>query len=308
MGLEWKSVLAKFTKTIFTTMKTFLLLFACVAGIFLPYGHEYTFLIRYLLMLMLFFSFLDVKIDKNIIRKSHFVILGTIVFVSVAVFLILNQFNNILAQTAFVTAIAPTAIAAPVIISLKKEKVEFVTFSLLLNNISIALLLPFLLPLLMNSGGDISVIKVLVPVLIILSVPFAASRLIKLLSHKVWSTLVNWKDSSFYILGITVYVAASEASYYIRSDLTNSFDTVFIIALISAVLCILFFTLGWFIGGKEFASEASQSLGQKNNALTIWISLTFINPIAVLGPVFYVFMQNIYISLQLYKHRRSCKR
>ncbi|MEK6553279.1 MAG: hypothetical protein AABZ54_07510 [Bacteroidota bacterium] len=286
-------------------MKTLLLLFAIALGVFFPYGHEYTFLIRYFLMLMLFFSFLDVKIDKKIIRKSHFVILGTVIFVSIIVYFLLKPFNQILAETAFVTAIAPTAIAAPVIISLKKEKVEFVTFSLLLNNVSIALLLPFLLPLLMNSGSDISVGKVLIPVITTLSIPFAAAQLIKFISPKIWQRLINWKDSSFYILVINIYIATSEASYYIRSELTNSLEIVFLIAAISASLCILFFTLGWFIGGQEFSSEASQSLGQKNNAFTIWISLTFINPLAVLGPVFYVFIQNIYISWELYKHHHA---
>lgn len=286
-------------------MRTFLLLVSIALGIFLPYGHEYTFLVRYFLMLMLFFSFLDLKINKEIIRKSHFIILASIIVISVAVYLLLNPFNSILAQTAFITAIAPTAIAAPVIISLKKEKVEFVTFSLLLNNISIALLLPFLLPLLINSGSNISVIKVLVPVLITLLVPFISAQLIKLVFPKIWRMFINWKDSSFYILAINVYIASSEASYYIRTELTNNIEIIFLIALTSALLCGLFFFLGWLIGGKEFSAEASQSLGQKNNAFTIWISLTFVNPLAVLGPVFYVFMQNIYISWELYKHRHS---
>ena len=286
-------------------MKTLLLLFAIALGALFPYGHEYTFLIRYFLMLMLFFSFLDLRFDKRIVRKSHFVILGTIIFTSVIIYFILKPFNQILAETAFVTAIAPTAIAAPVIISLKKEKVEFVTFSLLLNNISIALLLPFLLPLLMNSGSAISVGNILLPVITTLLIPFVAAQLIKFISPKFWQRLINWKDSSFYILVLNIYIATSEASYYIRSGLTNSLEIIFLIAVVSISLCILFFSLGWWIGGKEYSSEASQSLGQKNNAFTIWISLTFINPIAVLGPVFYVFIQNIYISWELYQHRHS---
>ena len=288
-------------------MKTILLLFAITLGILFPYGHEYTFLIRYFLMLMLFFSFLDVHIEKEIIRKSHFVILVTIILVSITVYFFLKPFNVVLAQTAFITAIAPTAIAAPVIISLKKKNVEYVTFSLVLNNVVIALLIPFLLPLLMNSGLGISVGKVLLPIIITLSVPFAAAQIIKYLLPGMWSALIGWKDFSFYILILNIYIATSEASHYISSELTSEIGIVFFIALTSAILCILFFSLGWFIGGKEFAAEASQSLGQKNNAFTIWVSLTFINPLAVLGPVFYVFMQNIYISWELYKHHASSK-
>jgi BASS family bile acid:Na+ symporter len=286
-------------------MKTILLLFAITFGILFPYGGHYTFLIRYFLMLMLFFSFLDVCLEKEIIRRSHFTILATIIFTSVAIYFLFKPFSIVLAQTAFITAIAPTAIAAPVIISLKKKKVEFVTFSLLLNNITIALLIPFLLPLLMNSGTDISVDKILLPVIITLTVPFAAAQIIKNSLPAVWNVLIGWKDSSFYILILNIYIATSEATRYISSELTNEIGIVFSIALISAALCILFFSLGWFIGGKEFSAEASQSLGQKNNAFTIWIALTFMNPLTVLGPVFYVLVQNIYISWELYKHHVS---
>jgi len=288
-------------------MKTILLLLAISLGILLPYGHDYTFLIRYFLMIMLFFSFLDVRIEKKIIRKTHFIITATIILSSVAVYLLLKPFSVVLAQAAFITSIAPTAIAAPVIISLRKKNVEYVTFSLVLNNIVIALLIPFLLSALMQSDLEISFIEILIPVIITLSVPFAAAQIIKFILPGLWKRLVGLKDSSFYILILNIYIASSDASYYIRSELTGDIGIVFYIALTSAGLCAFLFLLGWFIGGKEFPAEASQSLGQKNNAFTIWIALTFINPLTALGPVFYVFIQNVYISWELYRHHVSAK-
>ena len=121
-------------------MKTILLLFAITLGVLFPYGHKYTFLIRYFLMLMLFFSFLDVRLEKEIIRRSHFVIIATIIFTSIAVYFFLKPFSIVLAQTAFITAIAPTAIAAPVIISFKKRMLSMLRFRFCLT----MLLLPFL--------------------------------------------------------------------------------------------------------------------------------------------------------------------
>jgi bile acid:Na+ symporter, BASS family len=289
-------------------MKTILLLFSILAGVLFPYGSSYTFLIRYFLMTMLFFSFLDVRFEKEIVRKSHFVILIAIIFISVGLYYFLNLFNTSLAQTAFITAIAPTAIAAPVIISLKKKNVAYVTFSLLLNNVVIALLLPFLLPFLMKSGLDISIGDVLLPVIITLTLPFLGAQLVKYFIPKLWKALVNWKDSSFYILILNIYIATSEASHYIRAEMKNEIEIILLIAFISAFLCALFFLIGWFIGGKEFSAEASQSLGQKNNAFTIWISLSFVGPLAALGPVFYVLFQNFYISWELYKHHVSNSR
>lgn len=256
-------------------------------------------------MVMLFFSFLDVRVDKEIITKKHFVILFTIIISASLIFILVTPLSAELAQAAFITAIAPTAIAAPVITSLKRKQVEFVAFSLLLNNFVIASLIPFMLPIVVQNHSEISITDVLFPILITFSVPFIFAQLLKILSKKIWIQLVNWKDVSFYILIINIYIATSDASNYIRAEFSTNLNIIFLIAGASAFLCIFFFGLGWIIGGKDYHHEASQSLGQKNNAFTIWLSLTYMNPIAAIGPVFYVFFQNLYISYELHKHRKE---
>ncbi|MBI1937021.1 MAG: hypothetical protein HYS25_02755 [Ignavibacteriales bacterium] len=286
-------------------MKTVLLLSAITFGILIPYGHEYTFLIRYFLMVLLFFSFLEVKIDKEIITKQHWAILVTIILSPLVIFYIINFFDSAIAQTAFITSAAPTAIAAPVIISLKKKNVEFTMASLVMSNIAVAVLLPFILPEIINSSKNISVTEVLFPVLITFLVPLAAAQILKFALPKIWKTLVGWKDSSFYVLIANIYIATADASNYISTELSSTIGIVFVIGLISASLCLFYFGTGWLIGGKEYAHEASQSLGQKNNAFTIWIALTFMNPLAALGPVFYVLFQNIYISWELHKYSQK---
>ncbi|MEW6194217.1 MAG: hypothetical protein AB1521_03555 [Bacteroidota bacterium] len=286
-------------------MKTILLLSAITFGILFPYGEQYTFLIRYLLMVLLFFSFLDIKFDKDIVTKKHFILLIIMIVSPVIIYYLINGFNHVLAQAAFIASAAPTAIAAPVIISLKRKRVEFTMISLILSNAAVAILLPFILPTILGNGKDISVIQVLVPVLITFAIPLLASQIFKYALPKVWCVLVGCKDSSFYILVANIYIATSDASSYIRNELSSSIGIVFLIGLTIAILCVAYFGLGWLIGGKEYAHEASQSLGQKNNAFTIWIALTFMNPVAALGPVFYVLFQNGYISWELYKHGHS---
>jgi bile acid:Na+ symporter, BASS family len=286
-------------------VKNFILLISIVVGTLLPYGHDYVFLIRYFLMIMLYFSFLDVSVNLNIIQKKHFIILAAIIFSSTLLFLLIKPLDIHLAEAAFITAFAPTAIAAPVIISLKKKKVEFVMFSLLLNNIVISLLLPFFLPFIVHTTKLMSVNDVLFPVLITISIPLILAQATKYFTPSFWTKLVGWKDSTFYILILNIYLATSDASTYIRTELSHNLSIVFKIGIVSLLLCIFFFSVGWLIGGKEHAAESSQSLGQKNNAFTLWISLTFMSPLSALGPVFYVLFQNIYISWQLYKHNSS---
>ncbi|MBX3006595.1 MAG: hypothetical protein KF816_01080 [Melioribacteraceae bacterium] len=286
-------------------MKTILLLLAIAGGILFPYGEKYTFLIRYFLMILLFFAFLDIKLDKGVIQKTHFIILASTIGIALLIYFLIKPFSIEIAQTAFITAISPTAIAAPVIISLRKRKVEFVAFSLVLNNIVIALIIPFLLTWLIQSSANISLGKILWPILITLSIPLVAGQIIKIIFPKVWKFLVDWKDSVFYILIANIYIATSDAATYIGSEMTTDLSVVLIIAVISAGLCMFLFSFGYFLGGKHHSAEASQALGQKNNAFTLWIALTFISPLAALGPVFYVLFQNIYISWELYRLSRK---
>jgi len=283
-------------------MKTFLLLLSIVSGIFLPYGHDYTFLIRYLLIVMLFFSLLDVSINKKIITTAHFLILVLTIIFSLLLFVFIKLINFEVALAVFIAAIGPTAIAAPVIISLKKGNVEFVVFSLLLNNVAVALAIPFLLPLLMGSSTSITVMKILIPVAITLSIPYTAAQLVKKMLPSIWNILIKWKDATFYLLMFNIYIATSNASHYIRNENPYHYKMIILIGIFTAIACALLFFVGRKIGGSSFKEEASFAMGQKNNAFTIWISLTYMNPIAVTGPVFYVLFQNVYISWELYRH------
>ena len=252
-------------------------------------------------MILLFFSFLDIRIDREIIKKSHFIILFFNITIPILLFLIIDQFNNSIAEAAFITALAPTAIAAPVIMSLLRGKVEYVSFSLILTNSVIALLIPFLLPLLLHKSADVSIINILLPVLYVFLIPLITAKSVRIVLPKLHSSLVKIKDSAFYFLLIGIYLGTSRASHYISTEMTSSLTILFIIALCSLLICFADFSIGRLIGGEKDHLETSQSLGQKNNAFTIWIALTFISPIAVLGPVFYILFQNIYISWQLHK-------
>ncbi|MEG2248861.1 MAG: hypothetical protein RSB88_08120, partial [Akkermansia sp.] len=49
--------------------------------------------------------------------------------------------------------------------------------------------------------------------------------------------------------------------------------------------------------------ECSQSLGQKNTTLTIFLAMIYApSPIAALGPTFYVLWHNLWNAWQLHRH------
>jgi len=283
-------------------MKTLLLIATISIGILFPFAHSYSFMIKYLLMLMLFFSFLKMDVKKEHIKNSHFTILVINVLVPILTYFIIKPFNLQLAQVVFITAIAPTAIASPVIVNLLNGKMEFTVISILLTNFFIAFLLPFLLPEILNNSSSISVLDVLIPVATVFLIPYGLAQFIKFFAPKWRTILSKFNKYTFYILVVNINLGTSKASQYIRQEMSFSDIIIYEIAIASLILCISYFYLGRLAAPPGLKVEGGQSLGQKNNGFTVWIALTFISPLAVLGPVFYILFQNIYISWQLHKN------
>lgn len=280
-------------------MKTILLIATIALGILFPVLHSYSYLIKYLLMFMLFFSFLQMDIKRSDLTISHFYILLLNLLIPILGYYLLKPFNLLLAQSVFITAIAPTAIASPAIVGLLKGRIEFTVFSILLTNFTVAFVLPFLLPFLLSDTSNISFYNVLVEVTTIFMIPFVLSLLIKNYVREISQLYTKLNNLVFYILVLNINLGTSKASFFIREEMSFSDIIIYKIALFSLILCILSFSLGRLVSPKNLKLEGGQSLGQKNNGFTLWIALTYISPLAVLGPVFYILSQNIYISWQL---------
>ncbi|MFT3895413.1 MAG: hypothetical protein QM730_27625 [Anaerolineales bacterium] len=145
-----------------TRLRTFLqtqgkglsLLLTMLLGALVPQAHAFSFLIQDLLMVMLFFAFLDIEFKPRSFQKSVLWVLLANVLVAFLSYIALASFNNTLALAAFMTAIAPTAIAAPVIISFIQREVEYVVAAVMVTNIASAVIVPLALPSLL--GAEIS--------------------------------------------------------------------------------------------------------------------------------------------------------
>lgn len=288
-------------------MKTFFLLLSVTLGIIFPQGQVLSFLVQYGLMILLVFAFLDLSIDKSIIKKEHFYILTANLIIPFLFYFSLIHFDSNLALAAFITGLSPTAVAAPAVVHQLKRKVGFVAFSVLLTNFAIALLMPFFLPFVIKTHFEMSILSVLGPVVFVLFVPLMFVQIIKHFIKPVFNWLNSKREIPYYILLINIYLATSKAVYFISEEYNGPKQIVYLIAFFALIICAVSFYTGRILGGKEFKLEAMQALGQKNNALSMWIALTFINPLTALGPVFYILYHNIFISFQLYRHNKGFK-
>jgi BASS family bile acid:Na+ symporter len=280
--------------------RTIAFILAIGAGILVPQAHTLAFLVPYLIALLLFFSFLDVSITPRSFERRVYSVLLANVGIAFAGYFVLAPVNGELALAAFFTGVSPTAISAPVIIGLLEGRVEYVVASVLLTNVFTAMMIPFVLPLVAGTHAVVSTWEILQSVLLVVIVPLVSARLVGHLPEKTQATLRIGKSYCFSALVAAIFLTTSKAAFFIYHEVSVPTVMLVEIAIISLIICTVNFVVGAFLGGKNLRRETSQSLGQKNNSFTIWLALTFVNPLVALGPTFYVVYHNLYNSFQLY--------
>jgi BASS family bile acid:Na+ symporter len=280
-------------------MKSISLLAAILLGILFPQLHLFSELINYLLSLNLFFSFLSIKV--GIFYKNAFLVVLANISIPIAFYFIVLPFNAELAFIAFLTAITPTALASPTVAKFLNLNVEYVTFSVILSNSLVAIVLPLVLPLLIRQTHPISTITIFLSICQLFLIPLLLAQAVKLIIPRLSNFLLKLKNLPFLIWIILILITSAKSTDFILHSGIQPIK-IAVIALISLIICAVNFTIGKLIGGKQFSREASQSLGQKNTMFTIWVSLTFLTPIVALGPIFYIIYHNLYNSYQLMKN------
>jgi BASS family bile acid:Na+ symporter len=285
--------------------RTIMLLIAMAAGFLCPWAAPFSVALPFMLIGMLFFAFLDMSVTRDSFRVSILGIFLANLVIPVAVYLLLRPIRPDLALVGFISAIAPTATATPVIMGFLHGRIEYVVTSVLLTNVGIALILPFLLPLVADPSRPVSTAEVLPSTLLVMFVPLGTAWLVRRLPPAVPGFFRRGKPLAFLLWLLVIFAVTAKASAFLQNGTGIAFDTLAEIAVLSLAICALNFILGAWIGGRTFRKEGSQSLGQKNNSFTIWLALTYLNPLAALGPTFYVAYHNLYNGWMLYESERN---
>jgi len=77
--------------------------------------------------------------------------------------------------------------------------------------------------------------------------------------------------------------------------------TLALLVILPLFITLIQFSIGKWVGG--FYGErvsAGQALGQKNTIVGIWLTVTFLNPVAAVAPGAYVLWQNLVNSWQIW--------
>jgi len=142
-------------------------------------------------------------------------------------------------------------------------------------------------------------------VLLVVFLPMGLALLLRTLYPASMQWPGKLRNLSFGLWLTAMFLIMANASHFVRAQANLPISTFVFLALGSILVCCLNFLLGRLIGGKEFPREASQSLGQKNTAFTIYLAMTYASPLIALGPTFYVIWHNLWNSYQLHRARKA---
>lgn len=267
-------------------------------------------LIPYLLALMLFITYSRVNWSDFRITKFHYILLSIQYGGSALIYAALSPFNETLAQAAMICILTATATSAPVVAGMLGGSIAVTAAYAIISNLSVALIAPIYLSLVGSTNESISfgtsfwhIFRSVIPILI---VPFLVALLLRKKAPSLHKKVQSAQIISFYLWAVALTIVIGNITNYVLIQGKTHYTLEITIAAVSLAICILQFYFGRKIGRRFGQTVAGgQGLGQKNTVLAIWLTQTYLNPLATLGPGMYVLWQNLINSWQIWREKRK---
>ena len=286
------------------------LLLGVLSGVFIPEivipANES---IPYFIALMLLTTYS--KLDFKEIKVSRMPVFMIVFQYAVAIlsYLALYFWNPLFAQQAFICLICPVATSAPVIALMLGANIAVLVSFTLVSYVAIAILTPFLLPIVGGTQGvhflatSWMIARQIIPLILL---PLIVAYLFKNYLPKADSFLQKHHGISFYLWSITLVLVIGKATTFVLAQPSDMIPVEIGLAAISLVACVFQFVAGHAIGAR-FGNKVAgtQGLGQKNTAIAMWLAFEYLNPLVSVGLAAYSVWQNIINSTQIYLKGRS---
>ena len=265
------------------------------------------------LMPVVLFALLYVTFCKIVIKEMkpkawHFVL--QLIRTSLALLMVIaiclfgkNYETKVILEGAFICFICPTAAAVAVVTEKLGGSIGSLTTYTVIANIFTMIIIPSLFPM-VEKGADVSFLymsmMVFRNVTTVLVVPLALALLSRKFLPRFVDKVKSVKDLGFYMWCFNLTILMGET---LRNFLhaTVSGWILALLLIVPLAVCLVQFAIGKAVGRHWDASiSAGQALGQKNTIVGIWLTLTFLNPLAAVAPGAYVVWQNLVNGWQLW--------
>ena len=260
------------------------------------------------LFLLLYFTFCKIRISEMKPRTWHFVI--QLVRTSISAFMVLlislfgdNAELKLVLEGIFICFICPTAAAVVVIVEKLGGNIGSLTIFTIIANIVTMIIIPLFFPM-VERGTDITYLTAMLMLLrnvtTVLVLPLALAMLSRRYIPNVVAMFNRHKNTGFYIWCINLAIVTGLTVRNIEESTVSGW-VLWSLLITPLFVCLVQFALGKEVGRHWNESiNAGQALGQKNTVVGIWLTLTFLNPLAAVAPGAYILWQNLVNGWQLW--------
>lgn len=260
------------------------------------------------LFALLYVTFCKIEIKEMKPKAWHFVL--QLIRTSLALLMVIaiclfgkNYEAKVILEGAFICFICPTAAAVAVVTEKLGGSIGSLTTYTMIANIFTMIIIPSLFPM-VEKGADVSFLYMSMMVFRNVTTVLVVPLLLALLSRKFLPRFVDKvksvKDLGFYMwcFNLTILMGETLCNFL---HATVSGWILALLLIVPLVVCLVQFAIGKAVGRHWDASiSAGQALGQKNTIVGIWLTLTFLNPLAAVAPGAYVVWQNLVNGWQLW--------
>lgn len=260
------------------------------------------------LFLLLYVTFCKIEIKEMKPQKWHFLLqlirTSLSLFMVFAIFLFGSDYETkLVLEGAFICFICPTAAAVAVVTEKLGGSIGSLTTYTVIANMFTMVIIPLLFPM-VEKGAEVSFLYMSMMVFRNVTTVLVVPLLLALLSRKFLPRFVDRvksvKDLGFYLWCFNLTILMGETTRNILHAEVSGIILALLL-IVPLVVCLVQFAIGKAVGRRYGASiSAGQALGQKNTIVGIWLTLTFLNPLAAVAPGAYVVWQNIVNGWQLW--------
>ena len=260
------------------------------------------------LFCLLYVTFCKIEIKEMKPKTWHFVL--QLIRTSLAALMVLaiylfgsNYDTKLVLEGAFICFICPTAAAVAVVTEKLGGSIGSLTTYTVIANIFTMIIIPTLFPM-VEKGADVSFLymsmMVFRNVTTVLVVPLILALLSRRFLPKFVAQVKSVKDLGFYMWCFNLTILMGETLRNILHATVSGWILALFL-IVPLLVCLIQFCIGKAVGRHYGDSiSAGQALGQKNTIVGIWLTLTFLNPLAAVAPGAYVVWQNLVNGWQLW--------
>lgn len=264
---------------------------------FLPYG----------MFLILYVTFCKIELRDMRPRRWHLwlqlIRVATACLLAGIITMTTSPTLKLILEGVFICVICPTAAAAAVVTEKLGGSIASLTIFTIIDNLVTSLTIPLLFPL-VEQEADIPFIQTFLAVLRNVTVVLVAPLILALLTRRVAPRLnariCRTRNFGFYMWCVNLAIVTGVTIHNILHS-SVSHTILLWLLMLPLVVTLLLFATGKAVGRRYDENiSAGQAMGQKNTVVAIWLTVTFLNPLAAVAPGAYVIWQNVVNSWQLW--------